>query len=184
MGNVFFPNKNYYIGYANMFNYYDFTEQLFQGTFIINTSFAAEKIINNLVYKFIKVKNEYMYGIEEKEMYGGIVRISDMERTMVDLISRSDAVGGIIPASEKIEQAIKCKKCDIEKFIDYSVRFPKLTVRKIIGVILDRAEISETLTNPLYNTIKDSSLTSAEYNSRKGKINKKWRIIINDDTQE
>ncbi len=64
---------------------------------------------------------------------------------------------------KELEQTIKYKKCNIEKFIDYTIRFPKLTVRKIIGVILDRAEISETLTRPLYETIKNSSLTSAEY---------------------
>jgi predicted transcriptional regulator of viral defense system len=181
MGNIFFPKKNYYIGYYNMFNYYGLTQQLPQTTFIINTSLSATKIINGLQYKFIKVKDEYMYGIEEKEMSGGIVKISDKEKTLIDMIYKYNYVGGIIPAMEKLEEIIKNKNLDIKKFIDYAVRFPQIKVRKIIGIVLDRAEIQETLIQPLYDSIKSSSLISLNWNNRrKGTINKKWGVILDD----
>ena len=35
---LFFPKKNYYIGYSTMFNYYGFTEQLFQTVYVLNTT--------------------------------------------------------------------------------------------------------------------------------------------------
>lgn len=160
-----------------MFNSYGLTGQIPQTTFLINTSLSGERIMNGLAYKFIKVKEEYMYGTVEQELSDGTkILVSDKERTMVDFVYK----WGIVIAKEKIEEVIKKKECDIDKFISYALHFPRVTVRKCIGVILDKAGISEKLTNPLYETIKNTSLTSANYKSFAGNINKKWKIIIND----
>ena len=39
---VFFPKKNYYIGYSSMFNYYGLTEQLFQTLYILNKNVTSK----------------------------------------------------------------------------------------------------------------------------------------------
>jgi predicted transcriptional regulator of viral defense system len=173
IGNVFLPEKNYYLGLLNMFNSYGLTEQIPQTTFFINTSISDEKIINNLLFKFIKVKDEYMYGIIEKEMSGEMIRISDKERTMVDFID----YWNFKEAREIIIEILKNKECDIEKFINYSIRFPKIKVRKFIGLFLEEARISENMTKSLYESVKNTALISTSNFSRKGIINKKWGVI-------
>jgi predicted transcriptional regulator of viral defense system len=180
--NIYFPKQNYYIGYAPMFNYYGFTEQVFQSMVVINTSITGTKEINDSVFQFIRVKNEYMYGIIPTMIMNETVMISDRERTMIDMMYWYEAVGGLKQASGQLQKEIIEKRADLEKFIDYAIRFPKLTVRKLIGVVLDKAEISEALTQPLYDSIKNSSITSVRWDSRKGTINKKWRVITNDFT--
>ncbi|MDR1942394.1 MAG: hypothetical protein LBQ47_08720 [Endomicrobium sp.] len=183
VADVYMEGKEYYVGYLSLFNWYGFSEQLFQDVYVINTGRSFEKYIDNIRFNFIKVKKEFMYGIIEKQIAGGKVRITDKERTMIDLLYWNKAVGGINPAIKTVEEIIKEKKCDIQKFIDYAVKYPRPTIRKIIGVILDKAGISETLTNPLYETIKDTSLTSAKWNKRTGTKNNKWKVIINDTSE-
>jgi predicted transcriptional regulator of viral defense system len=114
---------------------------------------------------------------------GNNVLVSDKERTMVDLIYWCDSVGGIVPAMEIIQNTIKKGQCDLEKFIQYAIKYPRQTVRKIIGVVLEKSKVPDNLTEPLYKTIENSSLTSANYNCRRGTKNKKWGVIIPDDTR-
>ena len=62
---VFFPKGNYYIGYATMYNYYGFTDQLFQVMYILNTSLQREKVIGSMRFKMIKISPNRMYGLEK-----------------------------------------------------------------------------------------------------------------------
>ena len=52
---VFFPKKNYYIGYSSMLNYYGFTEQLFQTLYVLNTSINLERMICGTACRFVKI---------------------------------------------------------------------------------------------------------------------------------
>jgi predicted transcriptional regulator of viral defense system len=139
---------------------------------------SFKKVISGTAFRFIKVKKEFMYGIIEKEIAGGKVLITDKERTMIDLLYWNAAVGGINAAMKIFENIVREKDCDIQKLIEYAVIYPRLTIRKIIGVILDNVFKAEKLTEPLYETIKYSSLGSTRGKQRSGKINNRWRLII------
>ncbi|MDR3049461.1 MAG: hypothetical protein LBV16_06480 [Elusimicrobiota bacterium] len=172
---IYYPNMEYYIGYFNMFNFYGLTEQMPQTTFVINNLKSGEKVIDNFMFKFIKVKDEYIYGIVEQKYMNDIIKVSDKERTMIDFVNRWNYQ----EAKKKLSAIIKENKCDVNKFIDYAVRYPTIKTRKLVGIILDEADISEKLSNPLLNSIQNSALISTSSYSREGKINKKWGVILN-----
>lgn len=176
---VFFPKKNYYIGYSSMFNYYGFTEQLFQTLYILNTSMRKEKNICGVSCKFLKILEDRMYGLETVKIEGQDIRVSSKERTMIDLLYFNKPVGGIQPAESIFSEIVKKKKCDIKKIIEYAIRFPNVTVRKRTGVLLENAGISKVLLKPLAKSVENTALSSFG-KSRKGKLNKKWNAIIND----
>jgi predicted transcriptional regulator of viral defense system len=52
---IFFPEKNYYIGYSTMFNYYGFTDQQFQIVYVLNTTRSMKKTIAGMAFKFVKI---------------------------------------------------------------------------------------------------------------------------------
>ena len=83
---LFFPQKNYYIGYSTMFNYYGFTEQLFQTVYVLNTTMRMERIICGISYKFIKVPENRIYGQEVIKVKDTDVVVSSKERTLIDLL--------------------------------------------------------------------------------------------------
>jgi len=176
---LFFPKKNYYVGYSTMYNYYGFTEQLFQTVYVLNTTKRMESIICGLSYKFIKILENRMYGIEKIKVKDEEVNISSKERTLIDLIYFNKPVGGIIGASKIFKEIVNNNKCDTKKLVKYAVCFPHIKTRKRIGLILDDAGISENILKPLVKSIEKTSVSSLS-GSRKGTLNKKWRIIIND----
>ncbi len=176
---VFFPKKNYYIGYSSMFNYYGFTEQLFQTLYVLNTSINLERMICGAACRFVKISEDRMYGLENIKIESQDILVSSKERTMIDLFYFNKPVGGIQPAENIFSRIIKSKKCDVKKLVEYAARFPNVTVRKRVGVLLENARISEALLKPLARSVENTALSSLG-KSRKGKLNKKWKAIIND----
>lgn len=174
---LFFPKKNYYVGYSTMFNYYGLSEQLFQTVYVLNTSMRRERIICGVSYKFLKVPESRMYGLEAIKVQNTDVIISSKERTLVDLLYFNKPVGGVIPATETFKQIVREKKCDSKKLVEYAARFPNITTRKRIGVILDGLGIAGSILKPLVKSVEKTTISSLN-GSRKGKLNKKWRVII------
>jgi len=177
---VLFPKDNYYVGYATMFNYYGFTDQLFQVMYILNTSVQKEKTIGNMGFKMVKVSPEKMYGLEKIRIRDTQVIVSDRERTLVDLVYAPQPVGGLKIAVEILKNQVKDRKININKIINYVLRFPNLSTRKRIGFTLEQAGTSNRRLEPLRKSIKNTSLIALyPSKSRKGSINKKWMVIEN-----
>lgn len=176
---LFFPRKNYYIGYSTMFNYYGFTDQLFQTVYVLNTTMCKEKVICGISYKFLKVPENRMYGLETIKVRDTEVIISSKEKTLIDILYFNKPVGGINAASEIFKRIVQEKKCNIEKLVGYAAQFPNVTIRKYIGVILESLCITNLILKPLIKSVEKTSISSFN-SSRKGKINKKWRVIISD----
>ena len=179
---LFFPKKNYYIGYSTIFNYYGFTEQLFQTVYVLNTSMRLDKIICGKSYKFLKISENRMYGLETMKVKDMDVIVSSKERTLIDLVYFNDPVGGINGAVQIFKQIVKEKKCDIKKLVDYAARFPNITTRKRIGIICDELGVADNILRPLIKSVASTAISSFN-GSRKGKLNKKWRVI-EDDSQK
>jgi predicted transcriptional regulator of viral defense system len=178
---LFFPKKNYYIGYSSLYNTYGFSEQIFQNTYVLNTSFSATKEIDGSTYEFIKVSDKYLYGTEERDVADGKTIWSDKERTLIDLIYFPEPVGGLKQALKILERVIENKECEIKKFIEYVVRFPNIKTRKRIGWTLEKIGINTNELELLANSIKNTALTPFYgVKDRTGKIDKKWRAILND----
>jgi predicted transcriptional regulator of viral defense system len=174
---VFFPKNDYYIGYSTMFNYYNFTDQQFQTVYVLNTRISRERTIAGISFKFKKISAQRMYGLEKINIKGNIAIVSSKERTLVDLIYYSKPVGGINSAADIMTRFVKEKKCNTKKLVEYAVKFPIIKTRKLIGLILENAGVSETVLKPLERSVKKTSLISFT-NNRKGQINEKWRAIV------
>ncbi|MDO9541141.1 MAG: type IV toxin-antitoxin system AbiEi family antitoxin [Kiritimatiellia bacterium] len=176
---VFFPRKNYYIGYSLMFNYYGFTDQLFQTVYVLNTSLCQERIICGVSYKFVKVSDDRMYGAETISVRDTGVIVSSRERTLVDLIYFNKPVGGADQAAQIFRNIVDQKKCDIIKLIKYAARFPNITARKRIGMIFEELGIKKPVLRPLIKSVENTAISSLT-GSRKGALNKTWQVIVND----
>ena len=176
---LFFPKKNYYVGYSTMFNYYGFTEQLFQTVYVLNTTLRMKRIICGISYKFIRISENRIYGLDVIKIKDTDVLVSSKERTLIDLLYFNQPMGGINSAVEVFKQCVDQKKCDIKKLVQYAARFPNITTRKRMGLILENVGIASTVLGPLVASVKNTAVSSFN-GSRKGALNKKWRVIVND----
>jgi predicted transcriptional regulator of viral defense system len=155
-----------------MYNYYGFTDQLFQVMYILNTSLQKEKAIGNMRFKMIKISQKRMYGLEKIRIKDAEVIVSDMERTLIDLIYFPEPIGGMKKAFEILKKQIKSRKTDTPKLIKYVLKFPDTSTVKRIGFILGNAGLSSKKLMSLLKVAKKTSLINLyPSKSRKGKIN-------------
>ncbi|MBU0581340.1 MAG: hypothetical protein KKA19_09215 [Candidatus Margulisbacteria bacterium] len=176
---ILFPKGNYYIGYTNMFNYYGLLEQISQTMYILNTSLQKQKYIGNILFKLVKVSPNRMYGINEITIKNSKVKVSDREKTIIDMIYFPDPVGGLKAAFDLLCEQINRNKIDVKILVKYALLFPSISIRKRIGFILDKCKISNNILDPLVKSVRNTSLiTLYGSKSRKGEINNKWKVII------
>ena len=176
---ILFPKGNYYVGYSNMYNYYGFTDQIFQTFYVLNTSRQSERIICGVPFKLVKISPKRMYGFENIKISGSEIIVSDRERTLIDMIYFPDPVGGLKKAFEILEKEVSTDKPNIKKLIKYTVSFPTISTRKRIGFVLSRSGVSEKILAPLKKSVKNTSLiTLYGSKSRKGTIDNRWKVII------
>jgi predicted transcriptional regulator of viral defense system len=169
----------YYIGYASAYNYWGFTEQIPQNLTILNTQRSLKKTIGSTKYRLVKVTEEKIYGIRKIKIEDEQVKISDKERTLVDFIY--NPIGSWHGVKNVLREAIK--QIDEDKFIRYLIKFPVGSVRKRSGFILEQLGIPEEKLEQLEQSLTKSQ-TYIAFNpfikSRKGKVNKKWQVIISE----
>lgn len=175
----FFPQGNYYVGYSTMFNYYNLTEQLFQVIYVLNTAFQNKRKICGIQFNFLRVPENRMYGLEKIKIEGQEVVISSLEKTLVDLVYFNKPVGGLKSALEILDNELKKERCDAKKFIRFASKFSVIKTRKIIGVALEEKGYSDEILAPLIRSLENTAISSLT-GSFKGKLNKKWNVIIND----
>lgn len=168
----------YYIGYFTMYNYWGFTEQIPRTIFVLNTAKSCKKEIGGIGYQAVKIDPDKYYGIEKIKVEDREVCVSDKERTLVDFAYNP------LGAMRNFESALQemLNTIDLEKFIRYLIKFPVVSVRKRVGYLLEEAGCQDKLLDPLRKSIGDKRVLVLldPYNrSRRGKINKEWKIIVN-----
>lgn len=179
---VLFPKGNYYVGYSTMYNYYGLTEQIFQTFYILNTSLQREREIGGIPFKLLKIPADRLYGLEKVKIRESQVMVSDKERTLIDLVYFPDPVGGLKKALEIFREASLSNKTDLKKLIKYASIFPSVSTRKRIGFILEKAGVAKPMLASLLKSVKNRNTLVTLYGSktRKGEINKTWKVIIDD----
>jgi len=168
----------YYIGYSSMYDYWGFTEQIPQSITVLNTMKEWKRNIKNIRYVAIKVSSRKMYGIKKIRIDEEDISISDKERTLVDFIFKP--MGSWKNVQSVINEQIN--NIDLQKFIQYLIKYPVVAVRKRAGLMLEKAGVSLNNLTLLGRSI-GSKNTYVTFNpfvkSRKGKVNQDWNVIIN-----
>jgi len=175
---LLFPKGNYYVGYSTMYNYYGFTDQLFQTVYVLNTSYQSEREISGVPFKFVKILPERVFGLVKIKIRDSEVIVSDKERTLLDLLYFPEPIGGLKAAFDVVRA--QAGKIEASKLAGYACRFSSLSLQKRIGYALESAGVSGAVLKPLLRNVKKTSLSTLYGGkSRRGAINDKWRVIIN-----
>lgn len=168
----------YYIGYFTAYNYWGFTEQIPQTVFVLNTKKSYRKTISNIQYQAIKINDKRYYGVSKIRIEDFDICISDKERTLVDFIFQP--VGSFNNVENVLKENIK--KIDSRLFIRYLIQFPVVSVRKRAGYLLEKIKYKDSLLRKLKESIGRSNtnvVLDPTIKTRKGIINKEWKIIVN-----
>ena len=131
--------------------------------------------IDGYDYVLIQTQVDHFWGMEYKRFGESKIKITDLERTLLDGLIRPNYCGGFREVMNAF--LIAKEKIDIKKLLSYSQR-STTAVQKRLGYLMDSLGIVITaemlgLASTIYFDKLDPS------GARRGKQNKKWMLLEN-----
>jgi len=130
---------------------------------------------------FHRVSSERLrYGSIAAELEGMSVRISDPERTLIDLLDFPALAGGSGEPLRMVKQILP--RVDRAKLIEYATRGARSSTCQRLGLLLERAGVAPRRLVELHKRVLETkSVLSMDPGApRKGPFNRRWRVIEND----
>jgi predicted transcriptional regulator of viral defense system len=158
-----------YVSFESALQQYGIFDQHIRTVSSVCLKKKTEKTIQGITYRFIKTSKKNFYGWEETQIEGRTVKIATAEKAILDMIRSRRSIHSLDEVLEKLRE---CKdNFDFGKLQEFS-RGQSLTVQKILGFLLDRAEVNSDSTHHLIKGKKGVS-----FMTRDSKVfNAKWNL--------
>lgn len=130
-------------------------------------------------YRFITLKQDCIFGITEEWAEGLAIRVTDRERTVLDMLDRPDLSGGIAEVSEALKNA--WREIDPATLIQYIERFGSGTVPKRLGYLAEELALEGAREfMPRWKSMTGTGVTLLERGgAQTGPIVTRWGLRIN-----
>lgn len=180
-----------YVGGWSAAEHWDLTEQLFRDTLVFTTkSFRSRKHdVHGIAFTLRHIKPEAYFGTRSVWRGQSKVQISDIHRTMIDMLADPATGGGIRHVADCFREYIRHKDANVNTLIQYAERLGNGAVFKRMGFLAEAMSDQEKLVEAcrarltqgnakLDPSVKSPRLVSAwrlwipETWSRKGKVEK------------
>lgn len=102
--------------------------------------YRSSPVVLGVQYRFVRTKPERVFGIHEAWEGELRVRVTDRERTVLDMLDRTDLSGGVPEVSTALSQA--WEELDLDKLTQYMDRFGSGTVPKRLGFLAERLNLA------------------------------------------
>ena len=170
------------IAYWSALNYWGLTEQIPNTVFVQSLRLKRNKRIRGVYYKFVKISEKKFYGIIQMGRGKHKIRITDLEKTIIDCFDLPVYSGGY---DELIKSFIKTK-LNTTKLLDYSLRVDNLSIMKRISFLayLFKLRGFERYKKETKKRLKDKYTLFSPLREGKGNFNSEWKLVINMDLKK
>lgn len=167
--------------YWTAMRHWGWTTQLPRTHFFITPMrrFNRETTLLGVRYRFVTLKRDRVFGINEEWQEGFKIRVTDRERTIVDMLDRTDLAGGI----GEIAPALQIAWTDLsrDQLLSYVRRFGSGTVPKRLGYLVEQLELpaGEDWIGELRSLIGTGVTRLERGGSAAGRTIRRWNLRIN-----
>lgn len=176
-------DKPYFISHYTAMHLHGMTSEAIQTIFISRPD--QRRLPKNLriPIRFVTISQKRFWGLGEKWVTNEEkVCVSDLERTVLDILDRPDLSGGISEIARGLWLAKK--DIDVSKLAHYAKRFDSLAAVKRLGFLMENLDLApEGAVNKMHKLIRlSTSYAFLDPTSKKeGKHLDRWRLRINVD---
>ncbi len=188
---------DYYVAYASAAQVHGIAHQLPLSLTVAVTRRRNDINAKGIRVHFVTVRKELTFGIEKKKyLMDRVFRVSDLEKTILDCLERTDLSGGVGDVARMISDSKE--NIHWEKLLGYVQKFNNSALLQRLGYILDKlVESGEIVINKqdirlqLSRSIEGKAfayplepMLARNTRRRSDKMNRKWMIIENTDVME
>jgi predicted transcriptional regulator of viral defense system len=179
IGTILVPDGG--AAYWSAVRHWGWTAQLPQTQFFITPArrYRSHSVVLGVPYVFVTMKPERVFGFAEEWSGSLRIRVTDRERTVVDMLHRPDLVGGVAEVSESLKEA--WPQLDQDRLLGYVARFGSGTVPKRLGFLAEHLALPGA--EPLIRSLRASigaGMTALERGGAPGgRLTRRWNLRIN-----
>jgi len=177
--------RDYYIGYYSALQIHELITQPAVREYLIMTEQVSPKVRNilDVSFEMVCLKEDRFFGYKKTWINNHEkVYCSDLEKTIIDCLSKPKHAGGLEGIVKAIEKARNKIKANV--LIEYAIKFNSQSVMKRLGYVLDELELFPIEQNILQELISESYTKLDPSIKIKGRFYRKWRIEDNVDIKE
>ncbi|HBF86382.1 MAG TPA: hypothetical protein DDW54_01735 [Clostridiales bacterium] len=167
--------KDAAVGYHSALEFHGLGNQVYSEVHVISSKRYSLDDIDGLEYVFFN--NKYSEGISEYEQ-NTVIRVTELERTVVDCIDRIDVAGGL----EEVFTALSAiNYCDEKKLLKHLQYYDKKVLYKKVGYlfsVLKPKYLSEDFYRKCKENISARDDDIREYKTLSSKYIKEWKLIV------
>lgn len=164
--------KESYVSLESAFSFYNFFEQMLRTTFSVNILKSNQYVFQKSIYRYFKVRQKLYFGFQTQNIDGCFVKVAYLEKAILDYLYFRHDTYSIDIFFEKFP--FMKKQIDLKRLLDYAVKFPETTKRKL-GFILDLFQMDTKRLAKLVSRRGYSRLTTNSQN-----FNAQWRLYYED----
>jgi len=164
------------------FNFYGLDGQIPSVTYVYNNRISDSRMIGNLAFQFIKVADVRLGATNVVRTQEGVeILYSSKSRTLMDAVYDWSRFNGLPRGYEWIRQEIKKNPMLASKLFEVTVKYGNQATMRRIGFLLDSIYPSRIINRFLRQLSNSKALIPwIPGRSAKGKVNRKWGIIVNE----
>jgi predicted transcriptional regulator of viral defense system len=177
-------NGKYQICGINAFYRYGWDDQVPNRVYAYNNRISSERKIGSVLLTLIKVADERLGGTETVKTPDGINLVySSKARSLLDAVYDWSRFNSLPRAYDWIRMELTSDDKLPAELIDMAIRYGNQGTLRRIGYLLEKEEIQESLLRKLEKELNPSSsfIPMVPTFPKRGKINRRWGIISEDD---
>lgn len=175
-------NGKYQICGPTAYNFFRLDDQIPNITYLYNNCISGKRTIGSLTFQFIKVSDRRLGAVNIINSFGGKLVYSSKARTLMDTVYDWSRFNSLPRGYNWIKEEIKKDSEFASELLDVTMKYGNVATGRRIGYLLDTLIQNLTLLHKLKNKLGTSKsiIPLVPGKPSKGKVNRKWGIIIND----
>jgi predicted transcriptional regulator of viral defense system len=174
---------DYFFAYYSAAHVHGLTEQMTFKTTVAVTKQTRPIRAGNISINFITLKKAKFFGIQEKTYSNVPLKVSDIDKTLIDCIDRPDLCGGLPEVARIALNTLERNQINYPQLILYLKKLDNHAVTQRVGFLIEYiAEKNAIHIPPLdeLTALVGPKIYPLDVKApKKGKISKKWKIINN-----
>ncbi len=173
---------SYQIGGPTAFNFYSLDGQIPNSVYVYNNQISGKRNIGSISFYFIKILDKRIGGFNKITIPDGEeIKITSLSRTLLDAVYDWSRYNTIPRVYEWINTVKNKDSTVIKELVDMSLKYGNQNTHRRIGYLLETLKIQVGLILKLRKALSSSKslITWVPNKPARGKIDKKWGLIIN-----
>ena len=175
-------NGKYQICGLTAFNFYGFEDQIPNVTYVYNSSLSGTRTIGNLSFQFIKVADARLGATNtSRARNGGKIIYSSRARTLMDAVYDWSRFNSLPRGYDWIRKEVDQDPRMVSELVEATIQFGNQATIRRIGYLLDDFAQPVRIIDQLQRQLSNSKslIPWIPGKPAKGKINRKWGVIVN-----